>query len=376
MIDPEEYLDVFTSSGISFFTGVPDSLLKGFCECVTQTVSSDYHNIAANEGAAISLAMGYHLGTGEVPLVYMQNSGLGNATNPLLSLTSKDVYSIPMLLLIGWRGEPGIKDEPQHSHQGRSMLDLLQAMDIPFSILSNDEKRAKKQTREAITKAKQNNCPHALIARKGLFKAYSSKLVLSDLQLTREAAIIKAVSLLESDAAVIATTGMASRELFEYRAANFHGHQRDFLTVGGMGHASQIALGLAVAQPNRKVYCFDGDGAAIMHLGALGINGTSGCRNFVHIMLNNGAHASVGGQPTIGFKINFCAIADACGYRRTFTACNSDEIKTTLSEIKKENGPLFLEIRTSPENRQDIGRPTSSPIENKTDFMKFLKETQ
>lgn len=372
MIDPKAYLEILRENCINFYTGIPDSLLKDFCACVTDSVDGNNHIIAANEGAAIALAMGHYVGSGNIPFVYMQNSGLGNCVNPLLSLASPEVYATPLLLMIGWRGEPGVKDEPQHVHQGRITLDMLETMGIEAKVLSNDPKIANEQTISAIKRAKSLSSPIALVVKKGTFSSYTSKKSAMKFNLSREQAIICAASSLEGDAAIVATTGMASRELFEYRANNKLGHSKDFLTVGGMGHASQIALGLALAKPDRRIYCFDGDGATIMHMGSLGIIGSSGCKNFVHIVFNNGCHGSVGGQPTIAFDIDLCSIADACGYSEVKKVCTLTEIQSAIASFNEVNGPSFIEICTSSDNRKDIGRPTSSPVENKFDLMKFL----
>lgn len=372
MIDPKFYMETLLELGVEFYTGVPDSLLREFCACVSETLGSNSHMIAANEGGAIGLAIGHHIGTGKVPLVYMQNSGLGNSVNPILSLASSEVCSIPMLLMIGWRGEPGVKDEPQHVHQGRVMMSMLEAMDMPAVVLSTDQAIASKQTTEAIERAKSIHGPVVIIVKKDLFDPYKKQSSCSHLTLTREEAIIEVASTIDPDAVIIATTGMASRELYEYRASTALGHERDFLTVGGMGHASQIATGIAMSQTNRKVYCFDGDGAAIMHMGSLGISGMSGASNLVHIVFNNGVHGSVGGQPTIGLNIDLCQIALACGYCDASRVETLSEISAVMRANSTLSGPQFLEIQTRPENRANIGRPKSTPVENKTDLMKFL----
>lgn len=372
MIDPELYLATLLEQGVEFYAGVPDSLLKEFCACMTEKIGPNSHMIAANEGGAIALAIGHHIGTGKVPLVYMQNSGLGNSVNPLLSLASPEVYSIPMILMIGWRGQPGIKDEPQHVHQGRVMMDMLAVMDVPAVILSNDQGVADEQTITAIELAKTIQGPVAIIIKKDLFSPYQKQNLVSKLVMTREDAIIEVASMIEPNAVVIATTGMASRELYEYRMLNALGHDRDFLMVGGMGHASQIATGIAIAQPNHKVYCFDGDGAALMHMGSLGISGMSGAYNLVHIVFNNGVHGSVGGQPTIGLDIELCQIALACGYSDVTRVDTLSDISAFISANSTVTGPRFLEIQTRPENRVNIGRPKSLPVENKIDLMRFL----
>ena len=346
MIDPKNYLDYLIQKGITFFSGVPDSLLKDFCACISSNVSDSNHVITSNEGASIGLAIGRHLGKRDLPLVYLQNSGLGNTVNPLLSLASNKVYGIPMLIMIGWRGEPGIKDEPQHLHQGEVMLDMLDAMNVPSFILSDNLEELKVQTNHAIAKAKEISAPVALIARKGMFKKFDLRPVMNNKVLEREEAIILATNSIKEDSIVISTTGMLSRELYEYRANKKLGHHRDFLTVGGMGHASQIALGLSMSQPSKTVYCFDG------------------------------VHGSVGGQPTVGFKIDFCKIASACGYGYSISTSCSKEFIEAIKMAQKNKNPSFIEIQTLPFNKKDIGRPTSTPRENKEDLMKFIETNQ
>ena len=372
MIDPKNYLENLQNNGVNFFTGVPDSLLKQFCACLQTECKSDEHIIAANEGGAIGLAIGYYLGSGRVPMIYLQNSGLGNTINPILSLASNEVYGIPMVVIIGWRGEPGVKDEPQHLHQGRVMVDSLKSMNIDFKVLSDDENKAITQTNEAIEQAKKTKSPFFLIVKKGSFGTVEPLINNIDLKLTREDAITAAANSIHDESLVICTTGMPSRELFELRALNDQVHFKDFLTVGGMGHASQIAMGVSLTQKNRKVYCFDGDGAAIMHMGSLAIIGQSSSKNLTHIIFNNGVHDSVGGQPTVGFEIDFCGVAKACGYKTVQVVTSVDEISLAIQATERKSGPHLIEIHVRPGNRKDIGRPTKSPLENKIAFMKNI----
>ena len=375
MLDPSSYLEALQDAGIAYFAGVPDSLLKEICACITDTLPPERHVIAANEGAGVGLALGHYLGTGDLPLVYMQNSGLGNAINPLLSLASNQIYGVPLVLMIGWRGEPGHKDEPQHVHQGRVMLDMLTAMDIEFDILSTNIDAARKQTAALAQTARQNQAPVALIIRKGSFETYAprTKRPPAPYPLTREQAIIKAADSLPPSAVVVGTTGMPSREIFEHRAHAGQGHHRDFLTVGGMGHANAIALGLAASRPDQRVYCFDGDGAVLMHMGSLAIAGQSGANNLVHLVFNNAMHGSVGGQPTVGFQVDFRAIALACGYAAATLVATAQEIEAALTAAARASGPHFIEIRVKGGHRSDLGRPTTTPAENKRALQAFLR---
>jgi phosphonopyruvate decarboxylase len=372
MLDPKKYLDVLKDSGVTFSSGVPDSLLKELCACISDKFDPNKHIIAANEGAAVGLAIGHHIATGGIPLVYFQNSGLGNVINPLLSLASPEIYGIPMLFVVGWRGEPGVKDEPQHLHQGRVMMPLIEAMEIPKFILSTDPLVAETQTRKATKLAFDERTPVMIVVKKGSFQNYSSTSKTQNKKISREEAIIKAAESVEENAVVVATTGMASRELFEYRAFNQLGHHKDFLTVGGMGHANQIALGIALGQPTRPVYCFDGDGASIMHMGSLSIIGQSMCHNFTHIVFNNGVHGSVGGQPTVAFDIELTEIARGCGYKSVFKTDSLIDLELSIDKSMETKGPVFIEVQTTSTNRKDLGRPTSTPAQNKEELMRFL----
>jgi phosphonopyruvate decarboxylase len=375
MIKPALFYELLLKNDIEFFTGVPDSLLKDICAYITEKSESTKNIIAANEGNAIALASGYYLANDKIPLVYMQNSGIGNAINPLLSLTDEDVYGIPMLLMIGWRGEPGVKDEPQHVKQGKVTLDILKAMRIDFEILPDSLDEATKILENSIQKIKEIERPFALIVKRNTFESYTLNVVNQyDFPMTREDAIIAIVDHLEDNAIVISTTGKASRELFEYRKKIGQGHQKDFLTVGSMGHANQIALTIALNKPNRKVYCFDGDGALLMHTGGMGLIGEYKPKNYIHIILNNGSHESVGGQPTIGFNVSFSTIAKGFNYTNVLRAKNHTELLENITLVKEMEGPILFEVFVSKDSRDDLGRPTITPKDNKEDFMKFLRD--
>src|SRR3989344_6376707 len=370
MVNCKLFYEILMKNEIDFFTGVPDSLLKDFCAYITDNTPKKNNIIAANEGNAIALAAGHYLATGKPGLVYMQNSGLGNAINPLTSLTDKEVYSIPMLLLIGWRAEPGIKDEPQHVKMGKVTLSLLETIGIKYEILNDNFE-------EIIQKAKNymenEKAPFAIVVRKGTFEEYKLKNKKeTNYELNREDAIKAIIPLLGEKDVIVSTTGMTSRELFELREENKEGHEKDFLTVGCMGHSSSIALGIALEKPERNVYCFDGDGALIMHMGALSTIASLKPKNFRHIVFNNFAHDSVGGQPTATENIDICAIAKANGYLHSFSAQTKNEVTNRIKEIGKLKGPVLLEIKVNKGSREDLGRPTRTPIQNKEEFMRFI----
>ena len=373
MITPEFFIETLQAEGVEFFTGVPDSLLKNVCAYITDHFDSDHNIIAANEGGAVALAAGYHLATGKVGCVYMQNSGEGNAVNPLASLTDPEVYHIPLLLLIGWRGRPGVHDEPQHVKQGKITTGLLNVMGINYEVLSKEENQAAKQIEKAMKCIRETGDAYALVVEKDTFDSYTlQNVVKNDYPMSREEAIKIVAASIPSDAVVVSTTGMISRELFEYRAAMGQAHDRDFLTVGSMGHASMIALGIALQHPERKVYCFDGDGASIMHMGNMAIVGSKHPDNYVHVVFNNGAHDSVGGQPTVGHNIDMVGIARALNYEHALSVSTPEQLQDALRD-ELSQGLRFIEIRVKKGNRKDLGRPTTTPIQNKMALMDLLK---
>ena len=374
MISPEFFVETLRKNGIDFFAGVPDSLLKNICAYIADNVDGSHNIITANEGAAVGLAAGYHLATGKAGVVYMQNSGEGNIINPLASLTDKEVYNIPVLLLIGWRGRPGVHDEPQHVKQGKVTTGLLDVMGINYEVLSKEEPQAAAQISKAAEALKRNDV-YALVVEKDTFSEYKLQNVeTNDLTMTREEAIQTVASALAPTDVIVSTTGMISRELFEARAAWGQGHEKDFLTVGSMGHASQIALGIALSKKDRRVWCFDGDGATIMHMGSMAIVANKAPKNYVHVVFNNGAHDSVGGQPTVGLKIDLPAVAKAVGYNVTWSVADASMLAKALKECNKVTGPVLLEIKVKKGNRKDLGRPTTTPVENKEALMQFLKD--
>jgi len=372
MIKVPLLLDSLKKSNVEFFTGVPDSLLKDFSAYITDNTSEKQHIIAANEGGAVSVAVGYHLATGRIPLVYLQNSGLGNTINPLLSLADREIYGIPMILMIGWRGEPNVKDEPQHIKQGRVQNAILDAIEIPYKIMDSSVDDINGFINAMVQMAHSHNGPVAIVVKAGTFETYKlQKEISCNYEMKREDAIKNILSCITDNEIIVSTTGKTSREVFEFRVANGQGNQNDFLTVGSMGHSSQIALGIAL-NTKRKVICLDGDGSVIMHMGSLSIIGTSHTPNMVHIVINNGAHASVGGQPTVGFEIDLVQIAKACGYHAALSITKEHEIAHAIDKLMKTEGPVFLEIRTRKGARADLGRPTKSPLENKNSLMQTL----
>lgn len=375
MIRPSYFYDLLLKNGTDFFAGVPDSLLKNFCAYVTDNAPKEKHIISANEGSATALACGYHFATGKIPLIYMQNSGEGNMVNPLLSIADKDVYSVPMLIVIGWRGQPGVHDEPQHVKQGKVTCELLDAMQVPYEVLSEDEADLPSQFEKAYKYIRENNAQYAFVIKKGTFDEY--KLINNvpvEGKMSREEAIEKIMLSADDRTAFVSTTGMASRELYELREKHGMGHEKDFLTVGGMGHASQIALSIALQKKDRSIYCLDGDGATIMQMGGLATIGSRKPSNMVHFVLNNGAHDSVGGQPTVGREVDLCAIALGSGYENVVKVESPEELDAVLNDNETKEKLTFVEVMVRKGARKDLGRPKSTPQENKIALMEFLKK--
>ncbi len=358
-----------------FFTGVPDSQLKPLCNYLMATYGiSDKHVIAANEGNAVGLAAGYHLATGKVPVVYMQNSGLGNIINPVASLMNDKVYGIPCVFIVGWRGEPGVKDEPQHIYQGEVTVKLLEDMDIATFIIgkdtTEDELNAKMaEFKELLSIGKQV----AFVVRKGALEFDGKVKYTNDNKMIREE-IIEHIATVSGEDVVVSTTGKASRELFEIRERRGQTHGSDFLTVGSMGHSSSIALAIAKEKPNRKIWIIDGDGAVLMHMGSMALLGANAPKNVVHVVINNGAHETVGGMPTVAEKIDLCKIADGCGYPSTASVNSFEALDEVLQVAKKADHLSFIEVKCSIGARDDLGRPTTTAKENKENFMKYLED--
>eukprot|EP00047_Mylnosiga_fluctuans_P001445 m.220381 g.220381 ORF g.220381 m.220381 type:complete len:434 (+) comp10369_c0_seq1:63-1364(+) len=374
-LEPAQFYQALKNIGIDFFTGVPDSLLKDFCAYVTANAPKDRHVITANEGSAIALASGHYMATKKWPLVYLQNSGIGNTVNPIMSLAHPEVYRVPMLLMVGWRGEPGKKDEPQHVVQGEGTPALLASLGVPFQVLPDYIEGAEKALQTAKKHLQISQGPYALLVKRQTFVKYKLIAPKPKFTLNREGALRELIPLFHDKDVIVGTTGMLSRELFEERVRLGHGHEKDFLTVGSMGHAGNIGLGVALAKPSRRVIVLDGDGAVLMHMGNLATIAAHGGPNFKHIVINNEAHDSVGGQPTLCGNGIFSLrrIAEGCGYRKVFYASTPEEIKAVYPEFMDTPGPVMLEIMVNQGgHRKNLGRPTRSPIQNKEDFMEFL----
>lgn len=364
--------------GSDFYTGVPDSQLKELCNYLMDEYGVDkkHHIIAANEGNCTAIAAGYHLATGKIPVVYMQNSGEGNIINPVASLLNDKVYAIPMIFIVGWRGEPGIPDEPQHIYQGKVTLKLLEDMGIEAFVIGKDTidedvVAAMENFKDILAQGKDV----AFVIRKGAL-SYGNKVVYSNTNIMLREEIIQHIVEVSGEDPIISTTGKASRELFETRVANGQSHKYDFLTVGSMGHSSSIALGVAINKSNAKVWCVDGDGAVLMHMGAMAVIGANSPKNMVHIIINNGAHETVGGMPTVATKIDLVGIAKACGYPYAVSVNDFESFDKELKAAKTRKALSLIEVKCSIGARDDLGRPTTTALENKQNFMEYISNIQ
>lgn len=372
MIRPEDLVTWLAAEGVSLYCGVPDSLLKDFNACVSKPTSRVSHVITANEGNAVGLALGHYLSAGTPALVYLQNSGLGNTINPLTSLADPEIYGIPMILLVGWRGQRGVPDEPQHRKLGRIMPELLNSLELPWSVLPQETDPAAKAVREAVSRSMELSTPYVLLVEKGTFTPAGTTVRDSASGLpSREEALIALADRLGAGRVVVSSTGMLSRELAEYRERTGTDSGLDFLTVGGMGHAGSIALGIALRE-TREVWCLDGDGSLLMHLGALPVAAQHAPRTFFHVVFNNGVHDSVGGQPTSIGRVDVPAVARSCGYRYASSVSSLQTLPDELAALRDAGGPALLELRVRPGSRSDLGRPRATPARSKAAIMRAL----
>ena len=376
-MDAQHLLSACKNAGIEFFTGVPDSQLKGLCDTLYATfgVEGKEHIVAANEGNAIALCAGHYLATGRPGLCYMQNSGLGNAVNPIASLMDGQVYGLPCLLVIGWRGEPGVHDEPQHVKQGQITLSQLELLDVPYMVLDKSMSDAAFDAAFAGLRVHLDaGCTAAIVVKKGGLTCSLKPQYKNSRTLAREEAAAHILRASGEGDVFVSTTGKLSRELFELREAAGQGHEKDFLTVGSMGHASMIALGIALDKPDRRVWCLDGDGAALMHLGAMAVLGRKKPANLLHVVINNAAHETVGGMPVCEGALDLSAAARAMGYPHTFRAEDGASLDAALSAAKECGGLALLEVMCAVGARADLGRPTTTPRQNRDVLMKYLRD--
>jgi phosphonopyruvate decarboxylase len=367
----ERFLDILPK--IDFFTGVPDSKIKPFCNYLI----NKYHNtndliIAVNEGNAVAMAAGFYLATGKYPCVFMQNSGIGNIVNPVTSLTNENVFDIPIVYVIGWRGEPNKKDAPQHIKQGIITKELLTLLGI-YSI-EVDYKTTTDNLRSKVSRFNDilaMNKSVAILVKDNFFEPVDKPVLQKDYEVVREE-VLDIILQSSGDDLVISTTGKSSREIFELREKNNEIHDRDLLVVGSMGHASGISLGVAM-NTKKRVWIIDGDGSLLMHMGAAALIGSKENINLVHIIINNGIHESVGNYPTVANSIDLCQVAKGYGYKYIKMVSSLVDLKNTLDELQEKQGPIFLEVKVNAGSRVDLARPNYSPKENKKMFMNYIK---
>lgn len=367
----EKLVDII---GADFYTGIPDSQLKALCNYLMNTygINQKHHIIAANEGNCTALAAGYHLATGRIPVVYMQNSGEGNIINPVASLLNEKVYAIPCVFIVGWRGEPGIHDEPQHIYQGEVTVKLLEDMKITTFVIGRETTDEEVEFVMAeYRKVLANGQSVAFVVRKGAI-SYDGKVKYENKNTMMREEIIRHIVKASGEDPIVSTTGKASRELFEIRVANGQSHKYDFLTVGSMGHSSSIALGVALNKPETRIWCVDGDGAVLMHMGAMAVMGANKPKNVIHVVINNSAHETVGGMPTVAGTTDFVAVAKACGYPNAVCVDNFEELDAELDAAKGRNELSLIEVKCAIGAREDLGRPTTTALENKQNFMEYL----
>lgn len=374
----EKFVGQIHGLGIETVTGVPDSALKPFCDYMNRKGDEfRHHYVPANEGAAIGLAIGSYLATGKPSCVYMQNSGIGNAVNPLTSLANGAIYGIPILLVIGWRGEPETKDEPQHKFMGNVTTQMLDLLEVEYDVIGSDT--TERELEDIFSKAGMvlaDQRQFAIVVKRGCFDEGESIIYQNGHVLGREEAIREIITNIGEKDVLVSTTGKISREVYELSDELKGQHAQDFLTVGGMGHASMIALGYAKERPKKQIYCLDGDGAVLMHMGSLAFIAKQKPDNLVHICLNNGAHESVGGMPTGNTELRYAKVAKTCGYSAVYQVETLEQLQDTLNKVKEERRLTFIEIMVSMASRSNLGRPKETAEQNKQEFMKYHGEIE
>jgi len=358
--------------GIEVLTGVPDSTLKEFCDYINSEKTGLIHHTAPNEGSAVGIATGVYLSTGKPVCVYMQNSGIGNAVNPITSIANTEVYNIPMLFIVGYRGSPGLKDEPQHKFMGRITEKMFDCLEIEYEVIDGSISESKlKDIFDRIKNTLANKKQFSLIIKKDTFDKRTNAAYANSYKLNREHIVSEIMKKIKENDLVVSTTGKISREVYEQNNRN-----QCFLTVGGMGHASMIAFGIAENSPSKRVICLDGDGAALMHLGNLAFIGSRGVENLIHICLNNDAHESVGGMPTAAPNFKYAETAKVCGYSNIFVVQTAEEFNNLMNDFNNLKKLTFIEIKVANESRDDLARPKESALDNAISFMNYISKEQ
>jgi phosphonopyruvate decarboxylase len=352
---PRGLVDVLVSCGVRFATGVPDSLLAPLCDQVDDRRSIQ-HIIAASEGSALALGGGHYLATGQRPLIYMQNSGLPNAINPYLSMCHPSAYAIPSIWVIGWRGEPGVPDEPQHRAIGAATEGLLALLNVPvFMLRSGDADELDRL--EAWMQDREQGTVAVLVSARAVDADRRAPRRLEARPLKRREVLEHLVTGLDEEDTIFAGIGHVGRELLAVRGGAPTEFAGDLLCVGGMGHASQFALGFALARPERRVWCLDGDGAFTMHMGACSWLTRHPEQRFIHVLFDNGVHASVGGQPVCGQAVDFGRIAGALGYQHIERVSTLPAAQAALDQARARRAPTFLWCMVDERSASGLPRP-------------------
>jgi phosphonopyruvate decarboxylase len=368
MIDTKKLLIFLEKNNLNFFSGVPDSVLKNFTNLL---INKSSHVLATNEGSAVSIGIGYHLSFNKLPCIYMQNSGLANAINPLISIAHKGVYSIPMMMLIGWRGSPGIKDEPQHLIKGKITKNLLKLLGIKYEIIESEKDFNK--IKKLINFSKKKKVPVACLFKKGVLKKvnyhkkFSERSTIKN-KILRSEVIREILKSIQNNTKIISTTGYTSRELYQIRKNEGYHKGKDFYMIGGMGHSSSVALGAAFKK-NKKILCLDGDGSMLMHLGSLHTVGLMNKNNFKHILLNNQSHESVGGQEISFKRVKMEKLIKGLGYSKYIQLKDKKDLKNKIQSVLKYKGSIFLEVLIEKGAIKNLGRPKNF-IKIKNNFLK------
>ncbi|UCH72495.1 MAG: phosphonopyruvate decarboxylase [Thermoplasmatales archaeon] len=373
MIKCNDFFNLCKKYNFTFFSGVPDSTFKSWMSFLEKNNEKIKNIVTVNECEAVAVCSGYHLSTGKIAVLYMQNSGLGKVVNPITSLCDQAIYSIPILLMIGWRGEPDTKDAYQLRKMGPITLKLLDLLDIPYKIISTDAKELEDILKIAKEYMEKNSRSFALIIRKNIFEKLEEEFENGNDKISREEALKTILKNLDGDEVIVSTTGKISRELFENRTKKDE-CSHDFYNIGAMGCAQSIALGISLQKKNKKVFVFDGDGSVLMQMGALATIGYHSPKNFYHIIFDNQSHDSTGGQPTYSDAVYLDEIAKACNYKNFEVVRDKSSLEKMIKKLKKNEGPFMLVIKVKKGARKNLGRPTMPPKKHKERFMKYIQE--
>jgi len=364
MIDVRHFVDELIRQDANVFTGIPCSYLTPLIHEVIARKETRYV-LASSEGDALAIASGIWL-AGGMGVVFCQNSGLGNMVNPLTSMN--EPFGIPALLLVTWRGKPGVKDEPQHKRMGEITPELLSLIGVEWELLPQEEGTALEVLKRACNFIRRVQRPYALVMSRSTFTSDEDIAIPSSNYPSRSEALAAFLDNVDAGAVVIATTGKTGRELFTLDDRCGH-----FYCVGSMGYASSVAHGIALGS-KRRVYLLDGDGAAIMHMGNLTSIGSSHPANLIHIVLDNGCYDSTGAQPTASTSVDFVALALAVGYAQAQSCRSQGDFVLALRSHLPGTGPRLLHVPIRMGSMSQLGRPTTTPYDVARRLRELLME--